>query len=94
VLVQAKYVLPISVKEHEKRFVVPFHDFAAQRFIGVGAKLFETVRSFPESHLHLSRRARAVLAARKKNAPKKPDDSAGDERRGWTLARHEQIATK
>ncbi len=52
---QPIHILPISVKEHEKGFVVSLRDFATQHFIGASAKLLETVRSFSKNHLSLSR---------------------------------------
>src|SRR6266850_6137209 len=70
---QAKYILPISVKENQKGFMVSFHDFAAQSLIGVRVKLFETVRSLPENHLYLSRTG----STNKRMTPKR------DMRRQW-----------
>jgi hypothetical protein len=52
---QAKYILPISIEEHEESFVVSLRDFPTQTFIRVRAQLLGTVRSFPENHLSLSR---------------------------------------
>jgi hypothetical protein len=52
---QAKYILPIPVKENEKGSVIAFGYFPAQSFIGERAKLVRSVKPFPEDHLALSR---------------------------------------
>jgi hypothetical protein len=52
---QAKYILPIPVKEHEKRDVTAPGHFPAQFFVTERAKLDRSVKAFPEDHLSLSR---------------------------------------
>jgi len=52
---QAKYILPIPIKEHEKGDVLAFGYFPAQFFVRERAKLVRSVKPFPEDHLSLSR---------------------------------------
>jgi hypothetical protein len=52
---QAKYILPIPVKQNQKGDVVALGYLPAQFFIGERAKLVRSAKPFPEDHLALSR---------------------------------------